>query len=138
VSRPGRSLPPGKSRYPLYRRMGGTQGRSGQVRKISSPTGIRSPDRPPRSQSLYRLNYRAHGRLGINVKYSIFWVIPLLLNLYTDISEHPVCSIFITLVHTTQEDGADYSETSANKMQTPENNPEDRIQHCQQGEICNK
>ena len=26
----------------------------------SSPTGIRSPDRPARSQSLYRLSYRAH------------------------------------------------------------------------------
>jgi hypothetical protein len=27
---------------------------------ISSPTGIRSPDRPARSQSLYRLSYPAH------------------------------------------------------------------------------
>ena len=35
VSRPGRSLPPEKTRYPLYRRLGGPQGRSGQVRKIS-------------------------------------------------------------------------------------------------------
>ena len=60
ASRPGRSLPPGKTRYPLYRRLGGPQGRSGQVRKISPPTGIRSPDRPVRSQSLYRLSYRAH------------------------------------------------------------------------------
>jgi len=30
-------LPTGKTRYPLYRRQGGTQSRSGQVRKISSP-----------------------------------------------------------------------------------------------------
>ena len=37
VSRPSRSLPPGKSRYPLYRRLGGPQGRSGQVWKISPP-----------------------------------------------------------------------------------------------------
>ena len=58
ASRPGRSLPPGKTRYPLYRKLGGPQGRSGQVRKISPPTGIRSPDRPARSQSLYRLSYR--------------------------------------------------------------------------------
>ena len=35
ASRPGRTLPPGKTRYPLYRRLGGPQGRSGQVRKIS-------------------------------------------------------------------------------------------------------
>ena len=35
AARPGRSLPPGKTRYPLYRRLGGPQGRSGQVGKIS-------------------------------------------------------------------------------------------------------
>jgi len=29
-----------------------------------SPTGIRSPDRPARSQSLYRLSYPAHGIPG--------------------------------------------------------------------------
>jgi hypothetical protein len=49
---------------PLYPRerpsthcTGGTQGRSGWVQKISPPTGIRSPDRPSRSESLYRLSY---------------------------------------------------------------------------------
>jgi hypothetical protein len=36
--------------YPLYRRLGGPQGRSVRVRKISPPTGIRSPDRPARSE----------------------------------------------------------------------------------------
>ena len=36
----GRFLPPGKNRYPLYRRLGGPQGRSGQVRKISPPLGF--------------------------------------------------------------------------------------------------
>ena len=35
ASRPSRSVPRGKTRYPLYRRLGGPQGRSGQVRKIS-------------------------------------------------------------------------------------------------------
>jgi hypothetical protein len=49
ASRPGHTLPPGKTRYPLYRRLSWPQGRSGQVRKISPPTGIRSPDRPARS-----------------------------------------------------------------------------------------
>jgi len=29
ASRPGRSLPPGKTLYPLYRRLGGLQGRCG-------------------------------------------------------------------------------------------------------------
>jgi len=34
------ALPPRKTRYPLYRRLGGPQGRSGRVRKISSPPGF--------------------------------------------------------------------------------------------------
>ena len=34
------ALPPGKTWYPLYRRLGGPQGRSGQVRKISPPPGF--------------------------------------------------------------------------------------------------
>jgi len=37
ASNPGRYLPPGKTRYQFYRRQGGPQGRSGQVRKISPP-----------------------------------------------------------------------------------------------------
>jgi len=40
ASRPGRSLPPRKTWYPLYRRLDGPQGRSGQVRKISPPPGF--------------------------------------------------------------------------------------------------
>jgi len=34
------ALPPGTTRYPLYRRLGGPQSRSGQVRKISPPPGL--------------------------------------------------------------------------------------------------
>ena len=52
------ALPPGETRYPLYRRLGGPQGRSGRLRKISPATGIRSPDRPAGRESLYRLSYR--------------------------------------------------------------------------------
>ena len=37
---PGNSLTLGKTRYPSYRRLGGPQGRSGQVRKISPPPGF--------------------------------------------------------------------------------------------------
>jgi len=40
VERPGRYLSPGKTRYPLYRRLGGPQDRSGQVRKIAPPPGF--------------------------------------------------------------------------------------------------
>ena len=50
--------PPAKTQYPLYGRLGGPQGRSGRVLKISPHTGIRSSDCPARSESLYRLSYR--------------------------------------------------------------------------------
>jgi hypothetical protein len=40
ASRPGRSLPRGKTWCPLYRRLGGTQSRSGEVRKISPQPGF--------------------------------------------------------------------------------------------------
>jgi hypothetical protein len=40
ASRPGRSLPPGKTRYSLYSRLGGPQGWSGQRRKISPTPGF--------------------------------------------------------------------------------------------------
>jgi hypothetical protein len=51
------ALTPGKTRYPLYRRLGRTQDRSGWAWRMSPPTGIRSTDRPARSESLYRLRY---------------------------------------------------------------------------------
>ena len=38
-ARPCRTLPPGKTRYPLYRRLGGPQGRSGRAENLV-PTGI--------------------------------------------------------------------------------------------------
>jgi len=52
------TLRPGMARYPLYRGLGRSQGRSGRVRKISPPTGIRSPYRTACSESLYRLSYQ--------------------------------------------------------------------------------
>jgi hypothetical protein len=51
------TLPPGKTRYPLYRGLGWPQDRSGRVRKISPATGARFSVRPARSESLYRLSY---------------------------------------------------------------------------------
>jgi len=55
----GRFLSPGKIGYPFYRRLDGTQGRSGRAEKLV-PTGIRSPSVQPVSQSLYRLSYPSH------------------------------------------------------------------------------
>ena len=34
---PGRFLPPGKTRYPFYRRLGGPQGRSGRAEILAPP-----------------------------------------------------------------------------------------------------
>ena len=42
--RPGRFTPAKETRYPLYRRLGEPQGRSGRVRKISPP-----PEYDPRA-----------------------------------------------------------------------------------------
>ena len=59
-SRPGRSLPSGKNRYTFYRRLGGSQGRSGQVRRIAPLPGFDPQTVQPVAQSLYRLSYAAH------------------------------------------------------------------------------
>jgi hypothetical protein len=58
-------LQPGKTRYSLYRRLSWPLSPSGRVWKISPPTGIRSPDRSVRSESLYRLRYP--GSPGVTV-----------------------------------------------------------------------
>ena len=59
AARPGRTLPPGKTRYPFYRRLGGPHGLSGRAENLV-PHRDSIPDRPARSQSLYLLSYRAH------------------------------------------------------------------------------
>ena len=58
AARPGRTLPPGKTRYTFYRRLGGPQGQSGRAENLV-PTGIRSQTIQP-SQSLYRLSCPAN------------------------------------------------------------------------------
>jgi hypothetical protein len=59
------ALTPIKTQCPLYRSLGGLQGQSRRVQKISPPTGIRSPDRPARSESLYWLSYRGPLIFGV-------------------------------------------------------------------------
>jgi len=62
------ALPQGKTRYLLYGRLGGPQGRSGRFVENIVFTGIRSRDRPTRSESLYRLSYP-----GPLVELGTFW-----------------------------------------------------------------
>ena len=58
AARPGRTLPPGKTQYPFYRRLGGPQGRSG-LAENPVPHRDSIPERPTRSQPPYRLSYPA-------------------------------------------------------------------------------
>jgi len=54
------ALPPEKTRYPLYRRLDGQQGRSGRLRKISSPPGFdpRTKNNIPEGHMETRLQFR--------------------------------------------------------------------------------
>ena len=60
-----------KTRYPLYRRMGGFQGRSGRAQKFSPPPG-RPPDFPSLSDSLYRICYRGLTKTVHNLSHGLF------------------------------------------------------------------
>jgi hypothetical protein len=61
ASRLGRSLPPGKDPISIVQEDGWAPGSVWTgAENLLSPTGIRSPDRPTRSRSLYRLCYPAH------------------------------------------------------------------------------
>ena len=64
ASRPGRSLP--RERLGTHCTGGLVGPRAGLDRcgKFRPPTGIRSPDRPARSQSIYRLRDPVHSVLG--------------------------------------------------------------------------
>jgi len=66
AARAGRTLPPGKTRYPLYRRLGEATGpvwTGGKSRLYRDSI----PDSPARSQSLYRLSYRPKTRRWENI-----------------------------------------------------------------------
>jgi hypothetical protein len=54
--RPGR-FTPGKDPVPIVQESGWASGQVWTCAKNLAPTGIRSPDRPARRQSLYRLSY---------------------------------------------------------------------------------
>ena len=58
AARAGRTLPLENSRYPLYRRLGGSQGQSGRVENLAPP-GFDPLTVKPVTQSLYRLSYPA-------------------------------------------------------------------------------
>jgi len=93
-------LPSGKTWHPLYRRLRGPQGWSGQVRKNLALTGIRSPDRPARSQLLYPLSYLARISYVIGKKK---WI-PLFVVVLSDVSnyDHRHCIVQLIEEHSVQ------------------------------------
>ena len=57
---PGRILPPEKDQVPIVQEAGRAPGPIWTGAENLATTGIQSPDRPARSQSLYRLRYPAY------------------------------------------------------------------------------
>jgi hypothetical protein len=66
ASRPGR-FTPGKDPVPILQKAGWAPGPVWTGAEILAPTGIRSPDRPARSKSLYRLSYPAHTKCMLSL-----------------------------------------------------------------------
>ena len=94
ASLPGHSLPPGKTRYTLYRRLGGPQGRSGQVRKISTPNRDSIPG--PTSPQPVAIPTTLPGplcMLVIQFIYSIFCMIIRSINSHYFSKEHLKCGL---------------------------------------------
>jgi len=81
AARPSRPLTPGKTRYPMYRRLGGPPGLVWTGGK-SRPHRDSIPDRPARSQSLYYIcTYRKIYAWILCCSYSWTYVIILCINL---------------------------------------------------------
>ena len=76
ATRPGRTLPPGKTRYPILQEAGWAPGLIWTGGK-SRPHRDSIPDRPARSHSLYRLSYRAHIKYKVKSRNSqyIGWIL---------------------------------------------------------------
>ena len=92
MSRTGRSLPPGKIRYPLYRRLGGAQGRSGHVQKISTPPGF-----DPWTIQPVASRYTDYTTWPIHASYSIHVSVHLLVLVWGEEGLH--CYKFFNPIH---------------------------------------
>ena len=67
AARPGRTLPPEKTRYPFYRSLGGPQGRSGRVENLV-PIGIRSRTVIAGGIVTYSMHCYIYQLTGLNLK----------------------------------------------------------------------
>ena len=80
AARPSRTLPPGKTWYPFYRRLGGPQDRSGRAENLV-PTGIRSRIVQPVVSRYIDWATRPTSCLKYNIKYKYSISPPLSLRL---------------------------------------------------------
>ena len=70
AARPGRTLPSVRTRYTLYRRLGGPQDRSGSSESLAPP-GFDHRTVQPVVQSLYGLSYPVHLRILYIDKFNV-------------------------------------------------------------------
>ena len=82
--RPGRFIP-GKDPVPIVQEAGWAPGPVWTGAENVAPTGIRSPDGPARSESLYRLDYRSQQNklYFVSSKLSCFWCSLTLFHIFT-------------------------------------------------------
>ena len=75
------ALPPGKTEYLLYRRLGGIQGRSGRVWKKSNPPGFDPRTVQPAASRYTDLAIPAHPpkHVGVGTYHELFFMIRILL-----------------------------------------------------------
>ena len=67
------ALPPGKTQYPLHKRLGGPQGRSGRVGKISPPPGFDPRTVQPVESRYTDWAIPAADYLVVYTIYGLFW-----------------------------------------------------------------
>ena len=80
------SLPLGKDSVPIVQEAGWAPGPVWTSAESLAPTGIQSPDRPARSQSLYRLRYPHHQGRGIYFLFNITgWCSGIALDFYLEV-----------------------------------------------------
>ena len=95
------ALPPGKTRYPLYRRLGGPQGRSGRVRKISPPPEFDPQTVKPVASRYIDWAIPAHGGTPVQdaskAKYIKCILLVLLRNGYVLFDAEIRCTLTITV-----------------------------------------
>jgi hypothetical protein len=70
--------PPGKDPVPIVYEAGWAPGPVWTCAENLAPTGIRSPDRPTRSESIYRLSYPGPRHVIVSV-YNYAYEVPVLL-----------------------------------------------------------